>query len=489
MCVGAALAGSVSAGEANVWPFWVGEEGAESGAFDRWSALGPFFFETRLPAPEAPAQTARGFRPLYVEKTDSTQDKVDEYILYPLFSYHTTRYGYRRSLFSLINHYSAHPPSGGDASAGAAQPGGFDLWPVYFSRETGDPATSYHAVMPFYGTIQKRFGLDTLSWTLFPLYARAEKRHVTTTAVLWPFFRTIKGEGNHGFTFWPLFGHREKEGAYRESFYLWPLIYRDEHALWQKQPVRSFGVLPFYAAEESPAATSETILWPFFGYTDRTQPVPYHERRYFWPFFVQGRGDNIEINRWGPFYTHSLRKGVDKTWVLWPFWRHQTWTDSGLDQTRNQFLWFVYHSTEQRSARNPALPSAYKKHLWPLVSVWDNGAGKKQVQVLSLFAPLFPSNEPIQLAYDPLFALYRYDRKSPDDCRHVWLWNFISWRRTGPEREFHLGPLLGFEGKADSARLSFGCGAFGLKRETTGSWHAFLFEFKRRPSKPASPQP
>lgn len=485
------LTGAARAVEYNASPFWVGQTAGENaGPVEDWTGVGPLFFHRKIPSPEAPDQTAGGFRPLYVQKLDAARAKTDTYILYPLFSYHTTPYGYRWSFFSLINHYRATTPQPPGASSAGQQPGGFDLWPFYFSRDTGIPETSYHAVMPFYGSMAKRFGQDRMTWVMFPLYARFEKHNVTTTTAPWPFIKVLHGEDNHGFEFWPLFGWRAKEGAYREQFYLWPLIYKDEHALWQAKPDVNLGVLPFYASLTTPNITSKTYLWPFFGYTDRTAPVRYHETRYFWPLFVQGRGDNIYINRWGPFYTHSIRKGIDKTWVLWPLWRHQTWNDSGLNQSRNQFLWFFYHSTVQHSASNPALAPARKTHLWPLVSIWDNGAGHKQVQALSLFSALFPYNEPIQLSYDPLFALYRYDQTSPGDYKHTLLWNFISWRRSPNQREFHLGPLFSVETGNSANRFALGSGLFGLKRKTPEShWRFFAFEFKHRADKAATTQP
>ena len=483
--------GGARAAEYNAWPLWVGQtEGESAEPIDGWTAVGPLFFHQTLPAPDAPAQSAGGFRPLYVQKTDVSRGKYDAYFLYPLFTYRSTPDGYRWSLLSLINHYSDSARAQADGKSSQSEPQGFDLWPIYFSRQTGNPDTSYHAVFPLYGSVVKRFGQDRLTWVLFPLYGSFEKRNVTTTTAPWPFIKVLSGEGNHGFEFWPLFGWRAKEGAYREQFYLWPFIYKDEHALWQPKPDVNLGFLPFYTRLSTANITSETYLWPFFGYTDRTAPSPYHETRYFWPFFVQGRGDRIYINRWGPFYTHSIRKGVDKTWVLWPLWRHQTWTDSGLNQSRNQFIWFFYHSTVQRSARNPALAPARKTHLWPLVTVWDNGAGQKQVQALSPFAALFPSNEPIQLAWDPLFALYRYDRQALGDSRHTLLWNFISYRHAPGQREFHLGPIISVDSGAAANRIALGCGLLGLKRKTPEShWRFFVFEFKRNATKAVRTQP
>lgn len=486
------MSASAYATECNVAPIWTGQTAGETaGPIKDWTAVGPLFFNKTSTTPDAPDLTSSGFRPIYVWRTDPVHGKYDSYFLYPLFGYHSSPEGYRWSLLSLINHYRA-PQNTAQPANGKPQstPGGFDLWPVFYSRQTGNPATSYQAIFPLGGTVKKRLGQDRISWVLWPVYAEYEKNKVTTTTVLWPVFRTIQGEGNHGFTVWPLFGYRAKEGAYREQFYLWPVFFKQEHALWKPKPDISVGVFPFYMRESSSAVTQETYLWPFFGYTDRTEPVRYHETRYLWPFLVQGRGDVTYINRWSPFYTHSVVKGIDKTWVLWPIWCHRTWTDNGLNQSRDQFIWFFYHSTKQRSASNPALAPAHKTHFWPLVSIWDNGAGRKQVQALSPFTVLFPHNEAIPLAWDPLFSLYRYDNLQPGVRRHALFWNFISWRRTPMQREFHLGPILSVDKGTAANRVAIGCGLLGMKRDTPeSSWRFFAFDFSRRPKNAAPTQP
>ena len=58
----------------------------------------------------------------------------------------------------------------------------FDVWPVYFSRDTDDPATTYHAVFPLAGTIKERFGKDRLTWYLFPLYFNTDKAGMQVTS-------------------------------------------------------------------------------------------------------------------------------------------------------------------------------------------------------------------------------------------------------------------------------------------------------------------
>ncbi|MSU70149.1 MAG: hypothetical protein EXS39_05115 [Opitutaceae bacterium] len=331
--------------------------------------------------------------------------------LYPLFVYRTDGTVYRWSVLSLINRTGPRvtPAGPGDSS----DKGSFDVWPVYFSRETGAPDTSYHALFPIAGTVKYRLFNERATWVLWPLYLRTENKGALVTSVPWPFVRFISGNGNSGFALWPLFGHRSKPGVYRREFYLWPLIYRNVSNLDESVPTEGHGVLPFYTEESAPGMTSENYLWPFFGYTDRTSPYRYHETRFGWPLFVQGRGDDHFRNRWGPFYTRSMIKGVDKTWYLWPLVRREKWTDAGLTQSKTQFFFFIYWSLRQSSPTNPALAPAQKTHLWPFFSSWDNGAGRRQFQLLSPIEVFLNDNENVRLLWSPLFALYHYDQPAP----------------------------------------------------------------------------
>jgi hypothetical protein len=336
--------------------------------------------------------------------------------------------------------------------------------------------------------MQGHLGYDRISWTLFPLYSQFERKGVVTTATPWPIIKTFSGDDTHGFYLWPLFGWRAKPGAYRDQFWLWPLIYRNESHLSEPRPAVSLGVLPFYAREERPGSLSETFVWPFFGYTHRTTPNRFHETRWLWPLLVQGRGDDRSVNRWAPIYTHSVIKGDDKRWVLWPLFRQERWTDAELTQTKSQLLYFVYWSLEQRSAAHPALPAAEKTHLWPIASYWDNGAGRTQLQILSPLEVFFQHNEPVREAYSPLFAIYRFERRAPDDVRWSLLWDAVTWRRTPARREFHLGPLLGVESGPEGRRIALGAGLLGLKRPAGGrGWKPFLFDFSSNPHKKPHP--
>ena len=433
--------------ELNAWPAYVAQKDP-GGQTLTWTGAGPFLFATQAPAPDA--GTAEGFRPFYVKVTGDGSVKTD--ILYPLFYYRQYPDSYKWSILELINREGVDSSA---TKAGGPEDKHFDIWPFYFSHVTGDPVDDYHAVMPIAGTIKYRLGYDRLSWVLFPLYVDAVKRHTETTYTPWPIIRFIKGERN-GFAIWPLFGSTKGPGPARNSFYLWPFIWNNvlepaPEAPPGAAPGTEFGVLPFYTRETAPGLISENYLWPFFGYTDRTIPYRYSERRYFWPFLVQGRGDDRVLDRWGPIYTYSNTKGTDSTWVAWPFWHQKRWVDDDISQHKTQFFYFLYWSLYQTSVSRPALAPAYKRHVWPLVSIWDNGAGSRQVQVPSLFEVFFPDNPDMRETWSPIFSVYRYDRQPTGETRHSILWSALTWRHSpsGGLAEFHVGPLLGMRRTAE----------------------------------------
>jgi hypothetical protein len=461
--------------EPNTWPFWTARLDEATGEARAWEAAGPLLFHS--PAPEN--GTYRGLRPLYLERRDARGTYAESTFLYPLYSRRDDGDTTDWTVFNLIN--SSHPDH---RSAAGDRTKALDVWPFYFSRETGDPDTSYHGLFPVAGTIKSRFGYDRLHWVIFPLYWQSERKALVTTSTPWPFIKRSSGGGAHGFALWPLFGREAKPGAYRHQYWLWPLIYKHEDQLSAPRPSVKEGFLPFYTLEHSATLKSENFLWPFFGYTDRSAPAPYHETRWLWPLLVQGRGPQHYVNRWGPFYTHSIRKGVDKKWYLWPLVRREQWTDDGLVQTKRQFFWFIYWSMEQRSATNPALAPAEKTHLWPLLSIWDNGAGRRQAQFPSPLEVFFPHNEKIRRLYTPLFALYRYDQRTPDDVRQSLLWNAITWHHSPGRREFHLGPLFSTRRDASGRRIAIGNGLIALRRPAgAGKWRLFLFDFPSRQDK------
>ncbi|HEY8995798.1 MAG TPA: hypothetical protein VIM71_14125 [Lacunisphaera sp.] len=451
--------------EENLWPVSVRRADPLTGATSL-EAVGPLFF-TRTTVPSE----QKGVRPLFMETVNG--GVTEGSLLYPFFTWRRED-GYRAfSFFQLVN-------SRRDSSEGQPTDDHLDVWPFYFSRKAIDPAASYQAFFPFGGTLKNRFGRDRITFTAFPLYARTEKSGRQITHAPWPFLRFIDGDGYDGFEFWPLFGRNRHVGDYDHQFWLWPFGYKSVDHLSEPVPDVKIGVLPFYSVDTGPGYIRKNYLWPFFGYTQRTAPYHYAEQRYFWPFLVQGQGDDRLVNRWGPFYTHSVIKGFDKTWLLWPVYREQRWSADGVAQKKDQVLFFLYWSLEQKSLANPSAAPAHKTHLWPFFSAWDNGAGRRQVQALSPFEVFFPTNDTVRQLWSPLFALYRYERQPDSSARHALIWNAVTWRHSPTAKEFHLGPLFSVLTGEGRSRVTLGNGLVGLQRQAEGRWHFFLFDFHRK---------
>ena len=464
--------------ERNGWPLFVAQGPAGSAA-ESWQALGPLFFGRN----ESTGAEAKGLRPLFLQTRKA--DREARYFLYPLFTWQQRGDATRFSFFNLLNERRAPEIDGSPGHH-------LDFWPLYFSRDTGKPETSYAAFFPLGGEIKSRFGKDHIQFVVFPLYARVAAHGGRTTYAPWPFLRFIDGGGHHGFEFWPLFGQRGRTGDYRDQFFLWPLLYQSEANLTAPQPDVKLGALPFYSRDTGPGYRSETFVWPFFGYTHRTAPKRYDETRYLWPFFVQGRGDHRYVNRWGPVFTHSIVQGRDKIWLFWPLIRHEHWNSQGVAQGQTQLLYFLFWSHEQRRLANPQAAPAYKTHLWPFFSAWDNGAGRRQVQLLSPFEVFFPQDDVVRQLYTPLFAVYRYDRRGPAEMRWSLLWSAVSWDEQPGRKEFHLGPLFSAETGAERGRIALGNGLLGFQREPERSgWRFFLFDFRPKSANkaPAAPSP
>ena len=481
VCMGfsaAVIASAALGSEQNEWPGPVTRTDM-AGHVESRDTLGPLIFQE--PTPEG--GRVAGFRPFYVHRINSKGEPEETTVLYPLFYFRNYGDMYEWSVFKLINRYGR---VGGAGGAGEAR--SLDIWPFYFSRDTGNPETSSSAVMPVGGAIEGHFGYDRLSFVLFPLYAQMRKGGVVSTYSPWPFIRTTRG-AEKGFAVWPLYGRFERPGVSHREYFLWPLAWNNSiepapGSAPGTAPARQFGILPFYTVERSPDLVNETYLWPFFGRTDRTSPYAYHEIRYFWPFLVQGRGDGLSVDRWGPLYTHSVSKGVDKSWYLWPLFRRTSWADGNVSQERTQLLYFLCWRQVQRDLARPQVAPAEKFYLWPIVSTWDNGAGRRQVQVLSPFEGMFADNPRVREAWSPLFALWRYDQVAPGQTRMSLFWNAVTWTKNEREgrSDFHLGPLVAVEHSPAAKRVAIAGGLLGFESRADGrGWRPFCVEFRSAP--------
>lgn len=476
--------------ELNAWPFLVAKRAAPAENLNLWSVAGPLVFAEQAAGPEG--GTVTGIRPFWVQTKDAQGALRSAQFLYPLFTYAQDDATYKWSLFDLIQRQ--------DRRAGTPPPEAefdprreFEIFPFWFERDFADPAKNYRALFPIHGTLREKLWFERVSWTLFPFFVQNERHGAITTHTPWPFVRVTRGAAQ-GWGIWPLFNTVTRPGESSATYYLWPLIYDLSRQPTPDDPPgtparHDTGVLPFYARSTGPGYVDESYVWPLFGYTERDSPRRYSERRYLWPLFMQAQSDERYVNRWAPFYSHSIVKGYDKQWFAWPLLRYARWTEEGVERTRSQLLYFLYWHEQQRVAGRRQSPTAELTHVWPVFSNWDNGAGRRQWQFFSPLEVFFPFNPKVRQVWSPLFALARHDERPSGDSRTSLLWNAVTWEKRTAEdhQEFHLGPLLGITRTGAEKRVALGSGLFGFQRAADGSWRTFWFDFpSRRPAATAS---
>lgn len=410
-----------------LWPFAVIEYDTLTGQLLRRDRLGPLITDTFSQEPQIST-----LRPLWI--SFRWKERKYFHLLYPLFSYERDPSKLHWDLLNLIKFDHQRYKDGHFERQ-------FSFFPFYFSKQSSGPDQSYKGLFPLYGDIRDFFSYNRVSWVLFPFYSKWERQDEITWATPWPFMKIRSGGGSRGLQLWPLLGRMQHPGHYDHRFFLWPFIYRHIDHQRREQPTKKLGILPFYASESGEGVESRTWLWPFFGYTRKEAPR-YEEKRFLWPLWIKVRGEGETLDHWLPFFSRKqLGRDTFKRWWVWPFLKKERYLEKGLEVHKSQFLYFLYWSMEQRA---PTF-SAQKTHLWPFISFWDNGRGRRQFQFLSPLELFFPQDDVIRELYSSLFGLYRFEQKAPGHYDHNFLFKSITYEKKEEDYRFTIGPLLTVE--------------------------------------------
>lgn len=437
----------------NVWPTGTPEFSSDTYRLERMRLLGPVY--------ESDFRTMTALRPLQLELRDTQKQEWRGYLLPPFWAGKYTPTRREWSMFGLIRSRTLKYPSGREVYDGMA-------FPIWFMRDTGDPKTSYKAVFPLCGKIYNFLGNDEMRWYLWPLWLYTRQRDEEHFSFPWPFIRWQRGPKSHGWALWPLHGHFEQKGKYANMYCFWPLMYDYRTYKYKGQqdpniPRRRSGFLPFYALETSDNVRDVSAPWPFMGYRIEKSPK-YNEMRFLWPIWVQGRGEEKYVNRVAPFYTHSIKHGLDKQWFCWPFIKVQHWQRLGIHFEQAQFLYFLIWHQNQRFKNEGQLCFAEKTHVWPLCSYWNDGMGRIQFQMFSPFEVFLQHSDSVRQLYTPLFALYKFNQKNADTTEESVLFNLINERREKDQRQLTVGPLLDYRSEKNNAKFELLKGLLGYSK-------------------------
>ncbi len=441
----------------NLWPGPVSLLLDDVGRANEQTALGPLFGHYEVQG----EREVTTIRPLWVQIEKPQLNAQSTHILYPFLNFYSTEGASHWHFLNLIR--------GSKLDEGRVRKN--ELWPFLFYESDPNTGRKTRAFWPLAGGFDGFFGREHVNFALWPLYIRTEKRGEVRYSTPWPFVQTLTGEA-HGFGLWPMAGSFTRPDVYEKRYALWPFMYDNKDLRPDRDGLHQLGVLPFYTQETADGLFSQTFAWPFFGHTQESDPRPdYKEVRYFWPFFVQGRGEEQYKNRWMPFYSNQSEREREKWWFLWPILRYEKIDLNFLTRHRTQVLYFIYRGEKQS---NDAGFVARKQHLWPLFSHWNDGQGHVQIQGLDLFTIFFPNNEKIQANWTPLTTIYRYDRQG-EDKRHSFLWNLLVLESDGEGRErCQFGPFYQHTRMSeDNVRWKFLRGLISFESEAPRAWSFF----------------
>jgi hypothetical protein len=430
-----------------LWPLVDYRESPAEG-FSNLSILGPF-----IKFQQKGEDRDSAIRPFFYRKDHGKEKSSATYFLYPAAFQESTP---ESDTYEVVRLFQT---SNFRKEEGEKKNGTSMLLPFYFSGES-EKRGSYHALFPFYGDIYDRFWRDEYHFLMFPLYGSTVNRGTTTRHYLYPFFSTTSGEKESGFEVFPLYGQSQKEGVYSKRFVLWPFFTSGKSGLNTDNPTEKSFIFPLYAATDSPQKTSRSYLWPFFGYTD-DRGRKLQEVDYFWPLVYTVRGEKRHANNFLPIYSHDTFPGGDKTWYMWPFFRHEEIRSDIFNQDLDRVLFFVYRDTRESWPKDGS--QRRRTALWPLFLYNSSPRGVSSISLPAPVESVF-DKEGIEENWAPLWRLYQRRWDQEGNSASSLLWNLYWHERRGPELAYELFPLVSYRSTKEESDLKFLKGLVSLKR-------------------------
>jgi hypothetical protein len=432
-CTGSALASDATI--STFWPFF-DYRASESADYQTLHMLGPFIkYETKG------IETEYALRPLFYRAVDDEGISQTD-VLYPVFGHKRGKDSSSFHVLHLLNYTFDNSKTEANKSETSSRKRRY-LFPFLFYGE--EEQGTYMAFFPFGGTLYNWFNKDRISFTLFPLYSRTERKTQRIDNVLWPFFARISGENESGYKFWPIYGSSRKEGVYRKMFFLWPIFFSESLKLDSDNPKEIRAAWPLYISKESPDKTSRTVLWPFFSYTEdrvkgsRSWNAP-------WPLVRVTKGEKYHGLKILPFYSDETMDVRRDRWYIWPIYKIEEMNSELIERRRDRILFFLYQN--RRETKFETGDSMHRVDLWPLFGYRQKN-GVSFLHVLALLETFFPGNEGIERSWAPLWRVYqqKWDRQGNNVVSL--LWNLYWFERQGDRVAWELFPLFKYRKESE----------------------------------------
>ena len=320
----------------------------------------------------------------------------------------------------------------------------FTLFPIYFQQRSPDTNENYTAVFPIYGHLKDRLMRDRIFFVMFPLYSQTQKRDIITDNYLFPIFDVQRGDGMHGWQFWPLFGARHKVvttttngfgdteivGGYDKYFALWPIHFWQNTGIGTTNAARFRANWPLYTYTRSAQFDSTTVLWPFFTWIDQREKM-YREWQVPWPIVIIARGEGKNTTRVFPFFGMSRNQTQEQDFYLWPLYRHKEINSDPLSLNRYNVLFYLYTAVIEKNTQTGA--EKKRRAAWPFFTWRRDYDGNERLQILALVEPALPNNRGVERNWSPLWSLWRWEHNpNTGAASQSLLWNLYR-RDTTPD--------------------------------------------------------
>ncbi len=427
-CATSALASDATL--STLWPLF-DYRASESADYQSLHLLGPFLkYETKG------IETEYALRPLFYRAVDDEGASRTD-VLYPVFGHKGDKESSSFHLFHLLNYDFGQRESGSSNRS--------YLFPFLFYGE--EEQGSYMAFFPFGGTLYNWFGRDRISFTLFPLYSRTERKTTRIDNVLWPFFARISGENESGFKFWPIYGQSSKQGVYRKKFFLWPIFFSESLKLDTDNPQERRYAWPFYVSRESSEKSYRAVLWPFFSKAEN-RVKGYKTWNAPWPFVRVTKGEKYHGLKILPFFSDETMDVKRQRWYIWPIYKIEEMNTELIASRRDRVLFFLY--SDRRETKFETGESKRRVDLWPLFG-YKRKNGVSHLHVLSLVEPFFPENQSIERLWSPLWRIYQRKWDQQGNSVVSLLWNLYWSEKQNKKIAWELFPLIEYR-KESSAK-------------------------------------
>lgn len=296
---------------------------------------------------------------------------------------------------------------------------------------------SYGGLFPFYGTYSHRFGHDSLTYVLWPVYTRAMDDGAVTTTVLWPFLKYSEGRE---FQLWPLYGHVRKANS-DDRYALWPFLFR-------KRGIEDYDAfLPFFSYSRGATYKGVSVIWPFFTYNRNTDPQ-LTSLTFPWPLARYATGEYEERELFPFYWSKDYGDSYRMKMVLWPLYKHSVSYDPKEDIREDDLSLLILSGTTVKTSGNTVISKEVSA--WPLWHRHDRTDGS--FWCVPWLIPLH--DEGFGRNILPLLTLAQGRSTGGREETSI-LWHTFYYTKDNERSRFSLSFLFSYEHGQDYRQLGF----------------------------------